>query len=89
MVILPTAASSVMGAVFFLCDYVYQADVTSVSGMWSTALLKYLCAVVLFWMVQYCGYLFLKWRVAGKYACGRKNFGRGLRLEGEELKWNC
>lgn len=67
IIVLPAAAASVMGAVFFLCDYGYQGDITSVREMWSPVLLKYLCAVALFWIVQYCGYLFLKRSVFRKY----------------------
>ncbi len=66
--IVPMAAASVMGAVFFLCDYVYQADVTKVSQMWSITLLKYAGAVALFWLVQYGGYLFLRRRLLQKYS---------------------
>ena len=67
MVLLPMAAASVMGAVFFLCDYIYQADITAVSGIWSVTLLKYVCAVVVFWGTQYCGYLFLSRRILRRY----------------------
>ncbi len=67
IVIVPMAASSVMGAVFFFCDYVYQADVTTLNGLWSAALLKYAGAVVLFWLVQYGGYLFIRRRLFRKY----------------------
>lgn len=58
--VVPMAAASVTGAVFFLCDYVYQADVTAISQMWSGTLLKYAGAVALFWLVQYGGYLFVR-----------------------------
>lgn len=67
MVLLPMTAASVMGAVFFLCDYIYQGDITAVSGMWSMVLLKYMCAVAVFWGIQYCGYLFLSRRILRRY----------------------
>ncbi len=67
IVIVPMAAASVMGAVFFFCDYVYQADVTTFNGMWSTALLKYAGAVALFWLLQYGGYLFIRRRLFRNY----------------------
>ena len=71
IVIVPMAASSVMGAVFFFCDYVYQADVTTLNGLWSAALLKYAGAVVLFWLVQYGGYLVYTLGVcSGSITCG-------------------
>ena len=67
IVIIPMAAASVMGAVFFFCDYVYQADVTTFDGMWSAVLLKYTGAVVLFWLLQYGGYLLINRRLLRKY----------------------
>lgn len=67
MSIWPMAAASVAGMLFFLCDYIYQGDITTVKEIWSTVLAKYLCAVVVFWFVQYGGYrllcrsVFRKW----------------------------
>ena len=59
LLIWPTAAASVAGMLFFLCDYIYQGDIITVKEIWSTVLAKYLCAVVVLWLVQYGGYRFL------------------------------
>lgn len=67
MLIWPMVVASVMGAVFFLCDYIYQADITTAKEIWSIHLLKYGCAVAVFWLVQYGGYLFLRRRVLRKF----------------------
>mgnify|MGYP002508108486 CR=1 FL=1 len=55
-IVLLFSTAYLMGAVFFFCDYVYQADVTTFNGMWSAVLLKYTGAVVLFWLLQCGGY---------------------------------
>ncbi|MFR8261571.1 hypothetical protein [Frisingicoccus sp.] len=63
MFVLPGIVASVMGAVFFMCDYVYQERITVLSDLWSLSMAKYLGAILIFWCLQYFGYLFARKRL--------------------------
>lgn len=67
MFVLPGMVASVMGVVFFLCDYVYQENVTTLSQLWSLSMVKYIGIVLIFWCLQYCGYLFARKRLVKRY----------------------
>ncbi len=63
MFILPGGIASVMGIIFFLCDYVYQENVTTLSRLKSLGVMKYIGVILIFGGLQYCGYLFARKRV--------------------------
>lgn len=60
MFVLPGIMASVMGTVFFVCDYVYQENITYLSDLLSLSMMKYFSAIFVFWCLQYCGYFFAR-----------------------------
>lgn len=63
MTVFPGMLASVMGTLFFMSDYIYQENISSLSDLWSFALVKYIVAILVFWFIQYIGYFFIKERV--------------------------
>ncbi len=63
MTVFPGILASVMGTLFFMSDYIYQENISGLSDLWSLTLLKFAFVIVVFWLVQYGGYFFIKRRV--------------------------
>ncbi len=63
LVLLPGVVSSIMGMIFFFCDYIYQEKVSKLSQLWTMEIMKYLSVIFFFWVLQYSGYLYAKKKI--------------------------
>lgn len=61
--LLPGVGASIMGMIFFFCDYSYQQNVSELSQLLTVEVMKYLSVILFFWILQYGGYLYAKKRI--------------------------
>ena len=61
--IFPGGVASIMGTFFFICDYIYQEDVTSIIQLASFEMIKYIIMLFAFWLFQWGGYIYARNRI--------------------------